>query len=198
MSIKFKINRRRYSTTINQRRPGQSSINTPRDEKDKVKILSGTEFGITLGTPICAIVKNNNIRKQDYKFLDKNKYKPRPSHADFTYLSKYGTHASSGGGRSSARETIGRVIAGSIAEKYLMENFGIEIVAYVSSVGNIKLDKSEIDMNKISKLDVDQNIVRFPNNNKAKKVIEMVEKLKKKEIQLEVLLHVYVEIFQLD
>lgn len=91
---------------MTRRRPGQSAITTPRNEKDKVEIQSGTEFGITLGTPIAMRVMNENQRKQDYGNQTMDLY-PRPSHADWTYLEKYGVKASSGGGRSSARETIG-------------------------------------------------------------------------------------------
>lgn len=91
---------------MTRRRPGQSAITTPRNEKDRVEIQSGTEFGITLGTPIGMRVMNENQRKQDYGNLTMDIY-PRPSHADWTYLEKYGVKASSGGGRSSARETIG-------------------------------------------------------------------------------------------
>jgi chorismate synthase len=137
---------------MTRRRPGQSAITTPRDEKDRVEIQSGTEFGITLGTPIGLRVMNENQRKQDYGNKTMDMY-PRPSHADWTYLEKYGVKASSGGGRSSARETIGescvvvwsrnqgwlytgRVAAGAIAEKYLREAYGIEIVAFTSQIGN--------------------------------------------------------------
>jgi chorismate synthase len=93
---------------MTRRRPGQSAITTPRDEKDRVEIQSGTEFGITLGTPIGLRVMNENQRKQDYGNKTMDLY-PRPSHADWTYLEKYGVKASSGGGRSSARETIGEL-----------------------------------------------------------------------------------------
>jgi hypothetical protein len=91
---------------MTRRRPGQSALTTPRNEKDRVEIQSGTEFGITLGTPIAMIVKNEDQRPKDYGGSTMDLY-PRPSHADFTYLEKYGVKASSGGGRSSARETIG-------------------------------------------------------------------------------------------
>ncbi|KAI7353455.1 Chorismate [Hortaea werneckii] len=134
---------------MTRRRPGQSALSTPRDEKDRVEIQSGTEFGITLGTPIGVRVMNEDQRPKDYgaeanagnenakaKNIDAF---PRPSHADWTYLEKYGVKASSGGGRSSARETIGRVAAGAIADKYLREAWGVEIVAFTSSVGPEKL-----------------------------------------------------------
>lgn len=119
---------------LTRRRPGQSAISTPRDEKDKVEIQSGTEYGVTLGTPIALRVLNENQRPHDYKG-DKMDLFPRPSHADWTYLEKYGVKASSGGGRSSARETICRVAAGAIAEKVLRESYGVEIVAFTSSIG---------------------------------------------------------------
>ncbi|KAI0310993.1 chorismate synthase [Amylostereum chailletii] len=123
-------------TQLSRRRPGQSNLTTPRDEKDLVHLQSGVEHGVTLGTPIGLLVKNEDQRPKDYSETD---LYPRPSHADYTYLEKYGVKASSGGGRSSARETIGRVAAGAIAEKYLKQAFGIEIVAFVSSVGKVHL-----------------------------------------------------------
>ena len=91
---------------MTRRRPGQSALTTPRNEKDRVEIQSGTEFGVTLGTPIALVVRNEDHRPKDYGGSTMDLY-PRPSHADFTYLEKYGVKASSGGGRSSARETIG-------------------------------------------------------------------------------------------
>lgn len=121
---------------LNRRRPGQSALTTPRDEKDKVTIMSGTEMGYTLGTPIALTVPNLDQRPHDYSETD---FFPRPSHADYTYLVKYNMKASSGGGRSSARETIGRVAAGAIAEKFLKLSHGIEIVAFVGSVGEVKM-----------------------------------------------------------
>lgn len=121
---------------MTRRRPGQSAITTPRNEKDRVLIQSGTEFGVTLGTPIGMMVMNEDQRPKDYGNKTMDLY-PRPSHADWTYLEKYGVKASSGGGRSSARETIGRVAAGAIAEKYLRLAYGVEIVAFVSSVGSV-------------------------------------------------------------
>lgn len=114
-------------------------MTTPRDEKDLVVIHSGVEHGVTLGTPISLQVRNQDQRPHDYTETD---FYPRPSHADYTYLEKYGVKASSGGGRSSARETIGRVAAGAIAEKYLKIAYGIEIVAFVASVGKIHIPSS--------------------------------------------------------
>lgn len=123
---------------MTRRRPGQSSITTPRNEKDKVAIQSGTENGKTLGSPICMIVQNEDQRPKDYGNQTMDMF-PRPSHADYTYQEKYGIRASSGGGRASARETIGRVAAGAVAEKYLKLAYGIEITAFVTSVGNMHM-----------------------------------------------------------
>ncbi|KAF7539391.1 hypothetical protein G7054_g2132 [Neopestalotiopsis clavispora] len=123
---------------MTRRRPGQSAITTPRNEKDRVQIQSGTEFGVTLGTPIGLMVMNEDQRPKDYGNKTMDLY-PRPSHADWTYLEKYGVKASSGGGRSSARETIGRVAAGAVAEKYLKIAHGIEITAFTTSVGPVHM-----------------------------------------------------------
>ncbi|CAI2168680.1 12575_t:CDS:2 [Funneliformis geosporum] len=158
-------------TQLSRRRPGQSNLTTPRDEKDLVAIQSGTEFGITLGTPIGLLVPNQDQRPHDYSETD---LYPRPSHADWTYLQKYGVKASSGGGRASARETIGRVASGAIAEKYLKLAHGVEIVAFVSSVSNIAMSFiNEQDersfptefwefLNTVSREEVDKDDIRCP------------------------------------
>lgn len=125
---------------LSRRRPGQSNLTTPRNEKDAVQIQSGVEKGITLGSPLAMLVKNEDQRPHDYTDETLDLY-PRPSHADYTYIEKYGLKSSSGGGRSSARETIGRVAAGAVAEKYLKEAFGVEIVAFVSSVGKVHIPR---------------------------------------------------------
>ncbi len=117
---------------LDRRRPGQSALTTPRGEADRVTILSGVQDGVTLGTPIALLVENRDARPGDYASLADI---PRPSHADFTYAAKYGLRARSGGGRASARETIGRVAAGAIAEKWMRLRFGVEIIAWVSAVG---------------------------------------------------------------
>lgn len=142
---------------LSRRRPGQSDLATPRQEADQVVIYSGTERGRTLGTPIMLLINNKDQRPQDYSEMSRI---PRPSHADFTYQMKYGIRAASGGGRSSARETIGRVAAGAIAEKWLRETYGTEIVAWVSAVGDI--DSPEADIERISRAEVDRQIVRCP------------------------------------
>lgn len=158
---------------LDRRRPGQSDLTTPRSESDTVTIVSGTENGRTLGTPIALLVPNRDQRPGDYSEMDDI---PRPSHADFTYLSKFGIKASSGGGRSSARETIGRVAAGAIAEKILRQLHGIEIVAWVHSVGAI--EASGIDMNTIGRHEVDSSIVRCPHKATSDSMIELISKLR--------------------
>ncbi|KAJ2524838.1 bifunctional chorismate synthase/riboflavin reductase [NAD(P)H] aro2 [Coemansia sp. RSA 2049] len=161
---------------LTRRRPGQSNLTTPRNEKDRVTIQSGCEFGYTLGTPICLTVQNQDQRPRDYTETD---LYPRPSHADWTYLQKYGVKASSGGGRSSARETIGRVAAGAIAEKFLSETYGVEIVAFVSSVGTVEMPLGEGGvggaefqtlLRGISREEVDQSAVRCPHAETADKM----------------------------
>lgn len=131
---RMQLNESDIQPQLTRRRPGQSKITTPRNEADLVTIQSGTENGITLGTPIALTVQNLNVKPKDYKEMS---VVPRPGHADYTYQIKYGIRASSGGGRASARETIGRVAAGAVAEKYLIENFNTQIVSFVTSVGNI-------------------------------------------------------------
>jgi chorismate synthase len=165
---------------LNRRRPGQSAITTDRKEGDEVEILSGTENGQTLGSPICMLVRNKDHRPLDYKEMSNV---PRPSHADFTYMAKYGINASSGGGRASARETIGRVAAGAVAEKWLKEAYGIEIVAFVSSVGEIAAKDYGFvqDDEKIARQDVDTNIVRCPHPEAAEKMRALIVDLKEKK-----------------
>ncbi|OUX37123.1 MAG: chorismate synthase [Kiritimatiellaceae bacterium TMED266] len=154
---------------LTRRRPGQSEMTTPRDEADRVIILSGCEAGKTLGTPIGLLVNNRDQRPGDYQEMSQV---PRPSHADFTYQHKYGNRAASGGGRSSARETIGRVAAGAIAEKWLRENFGTEIVAWVSSVG--ELDAPDLSSEGLNRTEVDKNLIRCPDDESAEKMMELV------------------------
>jgi len=172
---------------MTRRRPGQSALTTPRDEKDRVQIQSGTEFGITLGSPIGLIVRNEDQRPKDYGNSTMDMF-PRPSHADYTYQEKYGVKASSGGGRSSARETIGRVAAGAIAEKYLSLAHGVEIVCFVSSVGGEHLfpptpthptaatNPVYLDMlSTITRADVDAHLpVRCPNAEASARMAELI------------------------
>ena len=157
---------------LTRRRPGQSDLSTPRQEADQVTIYSGTEFGRTLGTPIMLLVNNRDQRPQDYGEMSRI---PRPSHADYTYQMKYGVRASSGGGRSSARETIGRVAAGAIAEKWLREQYGTEIVAWVSAVGDIEAPPA--DLERITRADVDQTIIRCPDTATAARMQDRVREV---------------------
>lgn len=158
---------------LTRRRPGQSALATPRDEADNVTIQSGTELGRTLGTPISMFVANRDQRPIDYGEMAQI---PRPSHADFTYQTKYGVRASSGGGRSSARETIGRVAGGTIAEKFLREHYGIEIVAWVSAVGHIQSDS--VDLESITRQQVDQTLVRCPDPDAASDMMRLIENVR--------------------
>lgn len=155
---------------LTRRRPGQNKYTTPRKEADEVRIVSGVDNGVTLGTPICMIVENTNQRPGDYKEMSPV---PRPSHADFTYLEKFGVAASSGGGRASAREAIGRVCGGALAEKVLDTWFGLEIVAWVSSVGEI--DAGEIDMKTITREEIDKSMIRCPDPAASEKMLETIE-----------------------
>ncbi len=157
---------------LNRRRPGQSAITTPRDEKDKVEILSGVMEGKATGTPIGFLIWNADQRSKDYGNI-KDVY--RPSHADYTYQQKYGIRDYRGGGRSSARETIARVVAGAIA-KLILKQYGVEINAYTSQVGHIKLEKSftEMDLSK-----AEENIVRCPDAEVAEKMIEYIDTVRK-------------------
>lgn len=167
------LNENDIQIQLDRRRPGQSHLTTARAEKDSVVILSGVENGKTLGTPIALMVENRDQRPVDYNEM---KNVPRPSHADFTYLQKYGIKASSGGGRSSARETIGSVAAGAIADKILRQFFGIEIVAWVKKVHTI--DCNDIDVNKITREEVDSNLVRCPDSDCAKKMETLISEVK--------------------
>ena len=157
---------------LDRRRPGKSHIVTPRKESDRIQILSGTFEGKTLGTPISMWVKNEDARPESYSEMAT---KFRPSHADYTYHAKYGLRNWQGGGRASARETIGRVAAGAVAKKILREQFGVSILAYVTQVQAIK---AEIAMDKVTFEQVEQNIVRCPDPVVAAKMIELIEKMR--------------------
>lgn len=158
---------------LDRRRPGQSKIVTPRKEADRVEILSGTFEGKTLGTPIAMVVHNQDQRSEAYTEMAT---KFRPSHADYTYQEKYGHRAWPGGGRTSARETIGRVAAGAIAKKLLKERFGVEIISYVQQVQKLA---AELNPDKVKLKDVEANIMRCPDAAMADKMIKLVERVRK-------------------
>ena len=157
---------------MRRRRPGQSKIVTQRKEEDEVEFLSGIFEGKSTGAPIGFLVRNADARSKDYDAL-KDIY--RPSHADFTYDAKYGFRDHRGGGRSSARETVARVVAGAIAKLILIRS-GITIDAYVSQVGDIGISKShtELDLSQTEK-----NIVRCPDQLVAAEMIALIEKVRK-------------------
>ena len=140
---------------LDRRRPGQSSITTSRKESDQVELLSGVFEGVTTGCPIGFIVRNQNQHSQDYENL---RTLFRPSHADFTYYNKYGTRDHRGGGRSSARITISRVVGGALA-KLVLQQLGISVTAYTSQVGPIAIDK---DYRHYDLAMAEQNAVRCP------------------------------------
>ncbi len=154
---------------LDRRRPGQSKIVSPRKEADKVQILSGTFEGKTLGTPISLLVRNEDARPEAYSEMAT---KFRPSHADYTYQAKFGIRSWPGGGRTSARETIGRVAAGAIAKKILRKHYGVEILAYVKQVQRIV---AEVDVEKVKARDIEANIVRCPDPKAAEKMVRLIE-----------------------
>ena len=156
---------------LDRRRPGQSDIVTARNEKDRVRILSGVFEGITTGTPIGFVIDNEDHHSADYSNIARCF---RPSHADYTYTSKYGIRDYRGGGRSSARETAARVAGGAFARKVL-EQLGISIVAYTSQVGNIALDN---DYHRYDLSTVDSNIVRCPDAAVAERMIELIRQVR--------------------
>lgn len=156
---------------LDRRRPGQSKITTPRKEADTCEILSGIFEGKTLGTPIAILVRNKDTRPQDY---DEMALSYRPSHADATYDAKYGIRNWQGGGRSSARETIGRVAAGAIAKKILATVANVEIVAYVKRIKDLE---AVIDPRAVTLEQVESNIVRCPDYESAERMIELIEQV---------------------
>ena len=158
---------------LDRRRPGQSHIVTPRKESDTVRILSGTFEGKTLGTPISLLVRNDDARSEAYNEMAT---KFRPSHADYTYQAKYGIRSWPGGGRSSARETVGRVAAGAIARKILREQFGVEVLAWVTQVQRIAVSP---DPERVTAAEVESNIVRCPDTAAAAKMIRLIERVRK-------------------
>lgn len=157
---------------LDRRRPGQSSLTTQRREPDRVEILSGVFEGVTTGTPIGLLVRNTDARSGDYEHL-RDVY--RPSHADFTYERKYGIRNWKGGGRASARETIGRVAAGSIAQKILSLWVGTTIVAWVARVQDIE---ATVDVTTVTRDEVERTPVRCPDSDAAAKMIHKIEAIR--------------------
>lgn len=168
----FELDLNEVQAELDRRKPGQSKIVSQRKESDTVKFLSGIFEGKTTGTPIGFVIENDNQKSKDYSHL-KDTF--RPSHADYTYSQKYGHRDHRGGGRSSARETAVRVVAGAIA-KQILATKGISIASYVKSIGHLELSTSlqDIDLSNI-----DNNIIRCPDDNMAKEMIQLVEKVRK-------------------
>jgi len=156
---------------LNRRRPGQSRITTDRDESDTVELLSGVFEGKSTGTPIGFIVRNSNQHSQDYENM---RCLFRPSHADFTYYNKYGVRDHRGGGRSSARITISRCVAGALA-KLALRQIGVTICAYTSQVADIALDK---DYTRYDLSRIEDNIVRCPDQDKARQMESLIAEVK--------------------
>ncbi len=158
---------------LDRRAPGQSRLTTQRKESDTVRILSGVFEGQTLGTPIALQIPNEDQRSRDY---DEVREKYRPSHADYTYDAKYGIRDPRGGGRTSARETAGRVAAGAIARKLLRERWGVEIVGWVSKIGRIGV---ECDVEAVRREAVEATPIRCPDPATAAEMIAAVEAARK-------------------
>ncbi|MBI3928325.1 MAG: chorismate synthase [Armatimonadetes bacterium] len=166
------VTREEVQLELDRRRPGQSHVTTPRQETDTVEILSGIFEGRTLGTPISMMVWNKDARSEAYEHL-KNVY--RPSHADFTYEKKYGIRNWMGGGRASARETVGRVAAGAVARKLMQVECGTEILAWVAQIHT--LDAS-IDAGKVTRESIEATLVRCPDPEVAARMIGKIEQVK--------------------
>ncbi|MCL6623943.1 MAG: chorismate synthase [Fimbriimonadales bacterium] len=158
---------------LDRRRPGQSKIVSQRKESDRVEILSGVFEGKTIGTPIALLVRNEDVKPEHYEEM---RTKFRPGHAEFTYYQKYGIYDWRGGGRSSARESVGRVAGGAIAKKLLRERYGVEILAWVSKVGRVV---AEADVESVTREQIESSPVRCPDPESAKRMIEEIERVRK-------------------
>ncbi len=169
----IEISEAEIQVDLDRRRPGQSKITTPRKETDTCEIISGVFEGRTTGTPISILVRNKDARSQDYNEMA---VKYRPSHADATYDAKYGFRNWQGGGRSSARETIGRVAAGAIAKKILQQVAGVDIVAYVKRIKDLE---AVVDNHTVTLEQVESNIVRCPDRECAQAMIELIDRIRR-------------------
>ncbi len=156
---------------LDRRRPGQSEVTTPRNEADQAEILSGTFEGKTLGSPIAILVRNKDARPEAYNEMSE---KFRPSHADYTYQAKYGTRNWQGGGRSSARETIGRVAAAAIAKKVITSHFApdLEILPFVESIGTLR---ANVDTATVTREMIESNIVRTGDPDSVEAMIDLIK-----------------------
>lgn len=155
---------------LDRRRPGQNRLTTTRKEPDTITILSGLDNGLTLGAPIAMEVRNHDMKPGDYT---KARAAPRPSHADWTYLAKYGVHAASGSGRASARETLARVAAGAVARRFLSLAHAIDLIAWVSSIGPV--DAPDLTGAPPTRTQVDASPVRCPDPAAGAHMAELVQ-----------------------
>jgi len=169
---RHRIDLEHIQAELDRRRPGQSHLVTQRKESDTLEVLSGIDDGLTLGTPILMMVRNEDARSRDY---DELKEKYRPSHADFTYDEKYGIRAVAGGGRASARETVGRVAAGALA-KQLLAKLGVEVLAWVEKVQHIQ---AKVDPSRLTLAEVEATPVRCPDPEVAVQMISHIEAIRK-------------------
>ncbi len=161
---------------LDRRRPGQSLLTSQRREEDRVEILSGVHDGVTLGTPIGLLVRNQDVRSSDY---DEMKHKFRPSHADFTYQAKFGVRAWEGGGRASARETVGRVAAGAVARRAMIAaGIGVDIVGWVAQVADIDAGAA-IDETAVTREAVEATPVRCPDPDAAARMIARIDEARR-------------------
>ncbi|WP_013325034.1 chorismate synthase [Gloeothece verrucosa] len=174
----LEISEAEIQVELDRRRPGQSKITTPRQETDTCEIISGVFEGKTTGTPLAILVRNKDARSQDY---DEMSVKYRPSHADATYDAKYGIRNWKGGGRSSARETIGRVAAGAIAKKILQQAAGVEIIGYVKRIKDLE---GIVDPDTVTLEQVESNIVRCPDQEAAQKMIDLIDQIRREKDSL--------------
>lgn len=171
---------------LDRRKPGQSNLTTQRKESDTVEFLSGIKDGVTLGTPIGFIIPNKDQRSKDYSKLE-DVY--RPSHADYTYDQKYGVRDVRGGGRSSARETACRVVAGAVA-KQILKTKSISIQAFVKAIGGIEMDSMP---KRVTKAQVENSLVRCPDEQCSEQMIEAIKKVKKEGDSLGGIVHCLIE-----
>ncbi len=169
------ITEKEIQQELDRRKPGQNTLVTPRQEKDRIHILSGIYAGETTGAPILLLAHNEDMRPEDYDTL---KTVFRPSHADYTWLMKYGRRDHRGSGRASARETLMRVAAGAIAKKYLTTHFNIKILAYVEQIGSIKTTLTD---DEISFENIEKSFVRCPDTIASEKMIELIETIKREK-----------------
>ncbi len=174
----LRINEAGIQEQLLRRRPGQSSLTSPRREPDRLRILSGVYRGRTLGTPIALVLENKNADSSAYRELT---HVYRPSHADYTYAAKYGIRDPRGGGRASARETAARVAAGALAEQFLLDRWGVEIVAWVESVGNVG---SRVVSQSVDRPAVDRTPVRCPDLEAAREMEALITGVRKEKDSL--------------